>query len=124
MILVESVGYYVRNYLLDLRGVKELSRNFINKELGRAVTLGVVEYDFPNAVVFEDFRISSEEDFALNHILFRTNKIRFRLGGLWKGQPFVRGIVVKDSSINIDLEDQISGELIGYIQKLIFQKFV
>ncbi|UOG35776.1 hypothetical protein MAL01_04825 [Leptospira noguchii] len=118
MILVESVGYYVRNYLLDLRGVKELSRNFINKELGRAVTLGVVEYDFPNAVVFEDFRISSEEDFALNHILFRTNKIRFRLGGLWKGQPFVRGIVVKDSSINIDLEDQISGELIGYIQKI------
>lgn len=117
-ILVESVGYYVRNYLLDLRGVKELSRNFINKELGRAVTLGVVEYDFPNAVVFEDFRISSEEDFALNHILFRTNKIRFRLGGLWKGQPFVRGIVVKDSSINIDLQDQISGELIDYIQKI------
>ncbi|WP_061223717.1 LIC_12586 family protein [Leptospira weilii] len=117
-IVVESVGYYVRNYLLDLRGLKELSRNFINKELGRAVTLGVVEYDFPNAVVFEDFRISSDEDFALNHILFRTNKIQFQLGGLWKGRPFVRGIVVKDSSINIDLEDQISGELISYIQKI------
>ncbi|MDI7196030.1 hypothetical protein QMM61_04830 [Leptospira santarosai] len=117
-IVAESVGYYVRNYLLDLRGIKELSRNFINKELGRAVTLGVVEYDFPNAVVFEDFRISSDEDFALNHILFRTNKIRFQLGGLWKKQPFVRGIVVRDSSINIDLEDQISGELISYIQKI------
>ncbi|WP_244284489.1 LIC_12586 family protein [Leptospira barantonii] len=117
-IVVESVGYYVRNYLLDLRGLKELSRNFINKELGRAVTLGVVEYDFPNAVVFEDFRISSEEDFALNHILFRTNKIQFKLGGLWKGQPYIRGIVVKDSSINIDLQDQISGELIDYVQKI------
>ncbi|WP_230458331.1 LIC_12586 family protein [Leptospira weilii] len=117
-IVVESVGYYVRTRLLDLRGLKELSRNFINKELGRAVTLGVVDYDFPNSVVFEDFRISSDEDFALNHILFRTNKIQFRLGGLWKGQPFVRGIVVKDSSINIDLQDQIAGELIGYIQKI------
>ncbi|WP_241555879.1 LIC_12586 family protein [Leptospira yasudae] len=117
-VVVESVGYYVRNYLLDLRGLKELSRNFINKELGRAVTLGVVEYDFPNAVVFEDFRISSEEDFALNHILFRTNKIQFKLGGLWRGQPYIRGIVVKDSAINIDLQDQIAGELIGYIQKI------
>ncbi|WP_244939857.1 LIC_12586 family protein [Leptospira adleri] len=117
-IVVESVGYYVRTRLLDLRGLKELSRNFINQELGRAVTLGVVEYDFPNAVVFEDFRISSEEDFALNHILFRTNKIQFRLGGLWKGQPYIKGIVVKDSSINIDLQDAIAGELIGYVQKI------
>lgn len=117
-IVVESVGYYVRTRLLDLRGLKELSRNFINQELGRAVTLGVVEYDFPNAVVFEDFRISSEEDFALNHILFRTNKIQFRLGGLWKGQPYIKGIVVKDSSINLDLQDAIAGELIGYVQKI------
>ncbi|TGK31828.1 hypothetical protein EHQ12_03650 [Leptospira gomenensis] len=117
-IVVESASYYVRTRLLDLRGLKELSRNFINRELGRAVTLGVVEYDFPNAVVFEDFRISSEEDFALNHILLKTNKIQFKLGGLWKGQPFIRGISVKDASINLDLKDQISGELIGYIQKI------
>ncbi|MDV6234624.1 hypothetical protein CH379_003150 [Leptospira ellisii] len=117
-VVVESVGYYVRTRLLDLRGLKELSRNFINRELGRAVTLGVVEYDFPNAVVFEDFRISSEEDFALNHILLKTNKIQFKLGGLWKGQPYIRGISVKDASINLDLKDQISGELIGYIQKI------
>lgn len=117
-IVVESVGYYVRTHLLDLRGLKELSRNFVNQELGRAVTLGVVKYDFPNAVVFEDFRISSEEDFALNHTLLKTNKIQFRLGGLWKGQPYIRSIVVKDASINLDLKDQISGELISYVQKI------
>ncbi|EPG73900.1 AsmA domain protein [Leptospira fainei serovar Hurstbridge str. BUT 6] len=114
----EGAEWYFVRRILDLRAVKELSRNFINEELGRAVALGVVEYEFPNHVFIEDLKISSDEDFAAQHLIFKANKIELVLRGLWKGTPSVRAIRIRDAQISLDLEDKISGEILGYIHKV------
>lgn len=114
----EGAEWYFVHRVLDLRGIKELSRNFINGELGRAVALGVVEFKFPNHVFIEDLKISSEGDFAAQHLILRANKIELVLRGLWKGTPSVKAIRVRNAQIYLDLEDRISGEILGYIHKI------
>ncbi|MEI1280383.1 AsmA family protein [Leptospira venezuelensis] len=114
----ETAEWYFVRRVLDLRGVKELTRGFINEELDRAVTLGVVEYEFPNHVFIEDLKISSDEDFASQRMIFKANKIELLLRGLWKGQPSVKAIRVRNAQLSIDLEDKISGEILSYIHKI------
>ncbi|WP_244926694.1 LIC_12586 family protein [Leptospira wolffii] len=114
----EGAEWYFVRRVINLRGVKELAREFINVELDRAVTLGVVEYEFPNHVFIEDLKISSDEDFASQRMIFRANKVELVLRGLWKGQPSVKSIRVKNAQISVDLEDKISGEILSYIHKI------
>ncbi|TGL64337.1 AsmA domain protein [Leptospira sarikeiensis] len=114
----ETAEWYFVRRVLDLRGVKELTRGFINEELDRAVTLGVVEYEFPNHVFIEDLKISNDEDFASQRMIFKANKIELLLRGLWKGQPSVRAIRVRNAQLSIDLEDKISSEILSYIHKI------
>ncbi|WP_246050419.1 LIC_12586 family protein [Leptospira langatensis] len=114
----ESAEWYFVRRILDLRGVKELTRGFINEELDRAVTLGVVEYEFPNHVFIEDLKISSDEDFASQRMIFKANKIELLLRGLWRGQPSVKAIRVRNAQLSIDMEDKISGEILSYIHKI------
>ncbi len=114
----ETAEWYFVRRIIDLRGVKQLAREFINVELDRAVTLGVVEYEFPNHVFIEDLKISNDEDFTSQRMIFRANKVELLLRGLWKGQPSVKAIQVRNAHVSIDLEDRISGEILSYIHKI------
>ncbi|PJZ69306.1 AsmA domain protein [Leptospira perolatii] len=114
----EGTEWYFVHRVLDIRALKEISREFINVELGRAVALGIVEYEFPNHVFIEDLKISNEEDFVSQHLLFKANKVELVLRGVLKGNPSVKAIRVKNAQIELNMEDKISGKLLEYIQKI------
>ncbi|MCX7999911.1 MAG: hypothetical protein N3A69_13325, partial [Leptospiraceae bacterium] len=94
--------YFLQENNIDIFQIKNLILQFIKTELKKAVEIGMVNVNIVDDISLEDIRISAEEDFSNNKILFSAKRMDLRLSSIFS-RPFrLEKIVFHNSKLEID----------------------
>lgn len=100
-------NYFKENYL-DVPKLKNSILGFVNNNLKRAIIVGVADFSLTNGISFEDVRISEEEDFSNNKIIFFTKRIDFKIDLLNPKEKKIEKVIIHNAIVKINLDDTIS----------------
>ncbi|MCB1193491.1 MAG: hypothetical protein KDK90_23830 [Leptospiraceae bacterium] len=105
-------NYYILDHIkktyLNIPLLKKSIINFTKSHLERAIVVGVADFSIWNGISFEDVRISAEEDFSSNKLIFFTRKIDFKVDIFGQNPNVFQKITIHNAKININLDNKIS----------------
>lgn len=125
MFLLFGLGAYLTNYFviqhvkrtyLNLPYIKNTIYTILKSKLNKALDIGVIDFNLYDGVFIEDIRISQEEDFSKNNLLFTSKKLSIRLTSPFSKTPSISKLVVQNSRINIDLDDPLKSSILEDIR--------
>ncbi|MDF3820208.1 hypothetical protein P3G55_09870 [Leptospira sp. 96542] len=108
--------FYIRNYRIPLTELRKIITTVINKELGRAVDIGVLDFSLREGLILEDLVISQEEDFSFNEHLLKVKKVTFRLSNYFKNTPKVERVDFYGAQLVLGDGDNLQDQLLGYLR--------
>ncbi|MCX8000439.1 MAG: hypothetical protein N3A69_16045, partial [Leptospiraceae bacterium] len=94
--------YYLQKNNINIFQIKNIILQFIKTELGKATEIGMVSANILDGISFEDIRISAEEDFSNNKILFNSRRMDLRLGPIFSKSLQLEKIVFHNSKLEIE----------------------
>lgn len=112
--------YYVKKNYLDIYHSRSVLVSFIRKNLNKAIEIGIVDFSSLYGIVFEDIKISEEEDFSSNKLFFIGKRIDIRLGKPMSKDQILEKVVIYDARLNLDISDPVSSNLLTYIKDFKF----
>jgi len=108
--------YYLKTRRIPLVSVRSIVTETINKEIGKAVDLGVVDFSLREGLILEDLVISREEDFSFNAHLLKVKKVTFRLSSYFSNTPYVERIDFFSPNLVLENDEELEKKLIEYFQ--------
>lgn len=108
--------YYLRNYRIPLVKLRKVVSQTINKELGKAVDIGVFDFSLREGLIIEDLVVSNEEDFSFNDHMLKVKKVTFRLSSYFKDSPTVERIDFYSPHLVLNEDLNLRNRLIEYAQ--------
>ncbi len=108
--------YYLKTKRIPLVSVRAIVTETINKEIGKAVDLGVVDFSLREGLILEDLVISREEDFSFNAHLLKVKKVTFRLSSYFTNTPYVERIDFFSPNLVLENDEELEKKLIEYFQ--------
>lgn len=112
-----GLEYYLRNYRIPLVQLRKVVTYTINKELGKAVDIGVLDFSLREGLIIEDLVVSNEEDFSFNDHMLKVKKVTFRLSSYFKKSPTVEQIDFYSPHLVLNENVSLRNQLIEYAQK-------
>jgi len=124
-----SLGYfgleaYIKSRRIPLSQIRGLVTSLINKELGKAVDLGVVDFSLREGIILEDLVISQEEDFAFNQNLLKVKKVTFRFNQYLKNLGHIDRVDLYSPTLTLDTGSAFTENLVKYYQETKLAKLV
>ncbi|PJZ45551.1 LIC_12586 family protein [Leptospira brenneri] len=117
LLLYYSLEFYLRNYRIPLVQLRKVVSYTINKELGKAVDIGVLDFSLREGLIIEDLVVSNEEDFSFNDHMVKVKKVTFRLSSYFKESPTVEQIDFYSPHLVLNENQSLRNQLIEYAQK-------
>ncbi|MCW7471445.1 LIC_12586 family protein [Leptospira kanakyensis] len=117
VLLYYSLEFYLRNYRIPLVQLRKVVSFTINKELGKAVDIGVLDFSLREGLIIEDLVVSNEEDFSFNDHMLKVKKVTFRLSSYFKESPTVEQIDFYSPHLVLNENVSLRNQLIEYAQK-------
>lgn len=111
-------AYYVRKNYVNIFQVKSSIVSFIRKNLSKAVEIGIADFSSLQGIIFEDIKISQEEDFSSNKLLFTSKRIDVRLSSIFAKAIVPEKIVIYSGKLTIDIDDPMNANVLKYIHEL------
>ncbi|TGM81009.1 LIC_12586 family protein [Leptospira bouyouniensis] len=111
-----GLEFYLRNYRIPLVKLRKVVSATINKELGKAVDIGVLDFSLREGLIIEDLVVSNEEDFSYNDHMLKVKKVTFRLSSYFKESPTVERIDFYSPHLVLNEDIGMRSRLIEYIQ--------
>ncbi|EMY61665.1 LIC_12586 family protein [Leptospira terpstrae] len=112
-----GLEFYLRNYRIPLVQLRKVVSYTINKELGKAVDIGVLDFSLREGLIIEDLVVSNEEDFSFNDHMLKVKKVTFRLSSYFKDSPIVEQIDFYSPHLVLNENASLRNQLIQYAQK-------
>ncbi|MCG6142145.1 LIC_12586 family protein [Leptospira mtsangambouensis] len=112
-----GLEFYLRNYRIPLVQLRKVVSYTINKELGKAVDIGVLDFSLREGLIIEDLVVSNEEDFSFNDHMLKVKKVTFRLSSYFKESPTVEQIDFYSPHLVLNENASLRNQLIEYAQK-------
>ncbi|EMY69567.1 LIC_12586 family protein [Leptospira vanthielii] len=112
-----GLEFYLRNYRIPLVQLRKVVSYTINKELGKAVDIGVLDFSLREGLIIEDLVVSNEEDFSFNDHMLKVKKVTFRLSSYFKDSPTVEQIDFYSPHLVLNENVSLRDQLIQYAQK-------
>ncbi|MBP7283622.1 MAG: hypothetical protein KBA66_18695 [Leptospiraceae bacterium] len=110
--------YYAKKKYVNIFQEKSSIVSFIRKNFSKAVEIGIVDFSSLNGIIFEDIKISQEEDFSSNKLLFTSKRIDVRLTSIFSQAVVPKKIVIYGAKLVIDIDDPSTSNLLKYIHEL------
>ncbi|MBK7056968.1 MAG: hypothetical protein KBF99_07100 [Leptospiraceae bacterium] len=111
-------AYYVRKNYVNIYQVKSSIVTFIRKNLSKAVEIGIADFSSLQGIIFEDIKISQEEDFSSNKLLFTSKRIDVRLTSLFSKAIVPEKIVIYSAKLTLDIDDPMNVNVLKHIHEL------
>ncbi len=111
-------AYYVKKNYINIFQVKSSIVSFIRKNLSKAVEIGIADFSSIQGIIFEDIKISQEEDFSSDKLLFTSKRIDVRLTSIFAKAIVPEKIVIYSAKLNINLDDPMNLNVLRYIHEL------
>ncbi|HNE56471.1 MAG TPA: hypothetical protein PK079_25135, partial [Leptospiraceae bacterium] len=111
-------AYYMTKNYINIFQVKSTIVSFIRKNLGKAIEIGIADFSSLQGIIFEDIKISQEEDFSNNKLLFTSKRVDVRLTSLFSKAVVPNKIFVYSAKIILDIDDPINTNVLKYIHEL------
>ncbi len=99
--------YYLEKNNVNIYQIKNLILQFIKLELKKAIEIGVVHLNIIDGISFEDIRISAEEDFSNNQILFSAHRMDLRLSSIFSKSFSIEKIVFYNARLESEQDFEI-----------------
>lgn len=110
--------YYAKKNYVNIFQVKSSIVSFIRKNFSKAVEIGIVDFSSLNGIIFEDIKISEEEDFSSNKLLFTSKRIDLRLTSIFSPAMIPEKIVIYGAKLVIDIDEPANDNILKYIHEL------
>ncbi|WP_408611696.1 LIC_12586 family protein [Leptospira chreensis] len=111
-----GLEFYLRNYRIPLVQLRKVVTFTINRELGKAVDIGVLDFSLREGLIIEDLVVSNEEDFSFNDHMLKVKKVTFRLSSYFKDSPTVEQIDFYSPHLVLNENASLRNQLIQYAQ--------
>ncbi len=108
--------YYLKIKKVPLVAIRSIVTTTINKEIGKAVDLGVVDFSIREGLILEDLVISREEDFSYNTNLLKVKRVTFHLSSLFGSVPNVDRIDFFSPQLTLNNDETLEKTLINYFK--------
>lgn len=100
---------------IQAKALREFVIYAIQRELSKAVDMGIIGFSLMDGVVVEDLMISMEDDFSEGRYLIQCKKLLLKLSSLFSSQPYIRKIIFIEPSIVLDVNDPSFPDIIEYV---------
>ena len=110
--------YYVKKNFVNIYQVKSNIVSFIRKNFLKAVQIGIADFSSIQGIIFEDIKISQEEDFSSSKLLFTSKRIDVRLPTIFAKKMEPEKIVIYSAKLTIDIDNPITNDILKYIYEL------
>lgn len=111
-------AYYIKKNYINIFQIKSSIVSFVRKNLSKAVEIGIADFSSLQGIIFEDIKISQEEDFSSNKLLFTSKRIDVRLTSLFSKTIEPKKVVVYSAKLNINLDDPMNLNALKYFHEL------
>lgn len=117
-VLNSFYSYYMTKNYVNIFKVKSTIVTFIRKNLSKAIEIGIADFSSIQGIVFEDIKISQEEDFSNNKLLFTSKRVDVGLTSLFSKNVVPERISIYSAKLAIDIDDPINEKVLKYIHEL------
>jgi hypothetical protein len=116
VLVVSLIESHIKTNRFQMTHLRNFAIKTINTKMGKAVDAGVLEFHLGEGLVFEDFIVSSEEDFSFNRYFLKAHRIYFDINHIFSGTPSLRKITFDNVRINLELEDPTTKNILQYLR--------
>lgn len=85
--------------------------------MNRAIILGIVDFSMLDGITFDDIKISNEEDFSNNKLLFTSQRVDVKLSSILEKNIYLSKVTVHNSNIELDLNEISSEQIIQHFRE-------
>jgi len=111
-----GIEYYFKTRKVPLVAIRSIITSTINKELSKAVDLGVVDFSLREGLILEDLLISSEEDFSFNTHLLKVKKVTFHVSSYFTKVPQIDRIDFFSPELTLANNESLEKNLLNYFK--------
>jgi hypothetical protein len=119
---IRYLEYTIFESRIQVNDIRNFITQVINKDLSKAVDLGIIEFSIWEGILIEDLMISQEEDFTYNRKLLQSKKIGLKLSSLFSKNPYIKKIKIINPKIQIDTGDDFFSSLVDYLLRANIQE--
>lgn len=111
-----GLEYFLKTKKVPLVAIRSIVTSTINKEIGKAVDLGVVDFSIREGLILEDLVISREEDFSFNTNLLKVKKVTFHISSFFSSIPHVDRIDFFSPQLTLNNDEDLEKTLLEYFK--------
>jgi hypothetical protein len=111
-----GLEYYLKTRKVPLVAIRSIVTSTINKEIGKAVDLGVVDFSIREGLILEDLVISREEDFSFNTNLLKVKRVTFHVSSFFSAIPHIDRIDFFSPQLTLNNDEALEKTLLEYFK--------
>ncbi len=110
--------YAVKQKYVNIYKIRALISEYFRNRQNKAIEIGLVDFSLIGGIIFEDLRISSEEDFSNNRIFLKSERIEIRLQKVFSTAPEVKKVVFSNAHITLNAGDSDVDRLFDFLKEV------
>lgn len=114
----QFISDYVQKEYIDILQVKRQAVEKFQATTGKATEIGVSYFSLFFGIVLEDIRISEEEDFSNNKVLFSSQRMEIKTKSLTSENKIFTKVVFKNARLRMDISSNYRQKFFSYLSEL------
>lgn len=107
--------YRIQKNSLNVFSYRNLIVKTIQKKFQKAVEIGISNFSLFDGIIFEDIKVSNEEDFSSNKLFFISERLDIRFSSILNPTDKIDKLTFYNSNISLDLKSLISEDFFRYL---------
>ena len=117
-ITIYLIEYNIRNKFINVNLAKTKILELVKNDLGKAIEIGISDFSIYNGLIFEDIKISDEEDFSSNKILFTCTRLDLRFNSYVEPNRKIEKIIFYGGNLKISLKNNTLKKVLELLNQL------
>ncbi|HNH09204.1 MAG TPA: hypothetical protein PK683_11945, partial [Leptospiraceae bacterium] len=110
--------YAVKQKYINIYKIRAHISEYFRNRQNKAIEIGLVDFSLIGGIIFEDLRISSEEDFSNNRIFLKSERIEIRLQKIFSTAPEIKKVVFSNAHITLNAGDSDVDRLFDFLKEV------
>jgi hypothetical protein len=112
------IEYNIRSKFINVNQAKTKILDLVKNDLGKAIEIGISDFSIYNGLIFEDIKISDEEDFSSNKILFTCTRLDLRFNSYVEPNRKIEKIIFYGGNLKISLKNNTFKKVLELLNQL------